>query len=350
MLDLIVVGSGPSGLSCAYWAKKLGLSYLVLEKGTITNSIYHYPISMIFFTTRELIEIGDYPLNIFNIKPSREEALRYYSRFVLDHQIRIHTYEEVQKIEKEKDDSFSVWTSQSSGNLNHLGSSNGSTATNKRRENENGTEKRYRSRSVVIATGVFGQPRMMEIVGEELEKVSHYYQESHPYVGKKVLIVGGSNSSAESALDLYRAGSEVTVCVRRDRFQHLKYWLEPDILNRIKEGSIQCYYESEVQEIRPKEVRVRLKDQSEILIENDFILALTGYQPDYTLLKSIGVQIVDGKPVHDPDSFQTNVEGLYIAGVITAGMDSSLVFIENGRFHGKKILSHLQSRGIKPSK
>ncbi|HEO66081.1 MAG TPA: YpdA family putative bacillithiol disulfide reductase [Spirochaetes bacterium] len=319
MYDLIIIGSGPSGLSCGLAAHKAGLNYLILEKGYITNSIYNYPISMVFFTTRELIEIGDYPLTIVNAKPTREEALRYYARFVSDHAIKINTYEEVLSVEGQNGH-FKVSTKIPSGQTN-----------------------KYGTKKIIFATGVFDNPQMLNVPGEDLSKVSHYYKEAHPYVGKKVLVVGGRNSSAESALDLYRSGAEVTLAVREDAFSHLKYWVKPDLLNRIKEGSIQCHYRSLVKEIRDYDVDLNIEDGSTLTLENEFVLALTGFKPNGKLLRGLGVQIRDEdlKPEHDPETLETNVAGVYIAGVITAGMESSLVFIENGRFHGGKIVPHI---------
>ncbi|GMT49520.1 MAG: pyridine nucleotide-disulfide oxidoreductase [bacterium] len=319
MHDLIMIGSGPSGLSCGLAAEKAGLKYILLEKSCITNSIYNYPISMVFFTTRELIEIDNYPLTIVNAKPTREEALRYYSRFVSDHKIKIKTYEEVLSVEGQNGH-FKVTTKILSGETN-----------------------KYSTKKIVFATGVFDNPQMLDVEGEKLLKVSHYYKEAHPYAGKKVLVIGGRNSAAESALDLYRNNVEVTLAVREDAFSHLKYWVKPDLLNRIKEGSIQCYYRSLVKEIREHDVDLSLEDGSTLTLENDFVLALTGFKPNGKLLRGLGVQINDGdlKPEHDPETFETNVSGAYIAGVITAGMESSLVFIENGRFHGEKIIPHI---------
>lgn len=320
MFDLIIVGSGPSGLSCALAAKKEGINYLLLEKGCITNSIYNYPIGMEFFTTRELIEIGGYPLNITNFKPTREEALQYYSKFVIDHDINIHTYEEVYEISG-SDMNFTVRSKAASGK-----------------------EKEYQAKKIVISTGVFDNPRMLDIPGEDLAKVSHYFKEAHLYVGKKVAIIGGRNSAAEAALVLYRTGADVTMIVREKEFSHLKYWVQPDLLNRIKEKSIKCYYESNVKEIRENEVDFVLNNGEMKTIENDFVLALTGYEPNGKLLKSLGVELEQEtlKPSHNEETFETNVKGVYIAGVITAGSDSSLVFIENGRFHGEKIMPHIK--------
>ena len=320
MHDLIIVGSGPSGLSCALEAQRAGLDYLVLEKGTITDSIYHYPISMVFFTTKELIEIGDYPLTIFNAKPTREEALHYYSRFVLDNKIAINTYEEVTGVQGKKGD-FLINT-----------------------KNNLGETREYKSRTVIVATGVFDNPRMLNIPGEDLSNVSHYFKEAHPYVGKRVLVIGGRNSAAEASLDLYRAGASVCMSVRDSEFSHLKYWVQPDLLNRIKEGSIDCHYRSHVREIRDREAIIELSDGHILTHECDFVLALTGYEPDGRLLKNIGVKYNEiMKPEHNPDTLETNIPGVYVAGVITAGNDSSLVFIENGRFHGAKIIPHLKN-------
>lgn len=320
MLDLIIIGSGPSGLSCGLAAKKEGIDYLILEKGCITNSIYKYPIGMEFFTTRELIEIGGYPLNITSFKPTREEALQYYSKFVIDHDINIHTYEEVYEISGENNN-YTIKT-----------------------KTDLGKEKEYKCKKIVVSTGVFDNPRMLNIPGEDLSKVSHYFKEAHLYVGKKVVIIGGRNSAAEAALVLFRTGAEVTMVVRESEFSHLKYWVEPDLLNRIKEESIECYYESNVKEITENEVIFETKEGKTNKIENDFVLALTGYEPNGKLLRSIGVKLAEGtlKPDHNEETFETNVEGVYIAGVITAGNDSSRVFIENGRFHGEKIMPHIK--------
>ncbi len=320
--DVIIVGGGPAGLSCGLAAMKANLNYLILEKGCITDSIYRFPISMVFFTTRELIEIGNYPLNIVNIKPTREEALRYYAKFVIDNKININTYEPVTHIQK-MNDIFQIQT-----------------------KNPMGENQYYQSKKIIIATGVFDNPRMLDILGEDLAKVSHYFVENHPYVRKNVLIIGGRNSAAEAALELYRAGSHITIVHRGEKFSHLKYWVEPDLLNRISEGSIKAFMNAQVKEIRNHEVIIETSDGTSHTVTNDFVLALTGYQPNSSLLRSLGVQIDRDtqKPQHNPDSFETNIEGVFIAGVITAGNDSSLVFIENGRFHGEKIIPHIKNQ------
>lgn len=319
MYDIIIVGSGPAGLSCALSAKKRGLNYLILEKGCITNTIYNFPISMIFFTTRELIEIGDYPLTILNIKPTREEAIRYYAKFVIDNKININTNEEVIDIKGSEGD-FQI------------------SSKNFKNENQN-----YSCKKVVIATGVYDNPIMLNILGEKLNKVTHFYKEAHPYVGKEVLVIGGANSSAETALDLHRFGAKVTLCVRDNAFKRLKYWIKPDIINRIEENSIKCYYNSNVTEINDQNVVIKLSDGTSKTIQNDFVIALTGYQPNHKLLKSVGVEINSDnlKPKHNTKSLETNIPGIFVAGVITAGSDSSLVFIENGRFHGEQIISNI---------
>lgn len=319
MFDIIIVGSGPAGLSCAISAQKEGLNYLILEKETITNSIYHFPISMEFFTTRELIEIGDYPLTIVNTKPTREEALRYYAKIVIDKKINIKTYEKVVDVQEENGH-FKITSKVLTGKTNH-----------------------YHSKKVIVATGAYDNPRMLNIPGENLPKVSHYYKEAHSYVGKKVLIIGGANSSAETGLDLFRNGADVTISVRDKEFKHLKYWILPDLLNRIKDKSIKCIYESHVKEIREGDLLIQLKDGTVKTLENDFVLALTGYVSDCKLLKAVGVEINDKnhKPVHNTKTLETNIRGVFVAGVITAGDNSGLVFIENGRFHGEKIIPNL---------
>ncbi len=317
MYDVIIIGAGPVGLSLAIAAQKRGLDYLVLEKGVLVNSIYGYPRNMNFFSTASEIEIGDIPFTSTSTKPTRQEALQYYRR-VADHfRLRIKYQATVTRI-KSVDDVFQVILAD---------------------------KEKLSSKKVVLATGYFDNPNVLGIAGEKLAKVSHYYKESHPYFHKKVLIIGGRNSAIEAALEIYRSGGEVTLVHRRSGFDNkVKYWVKPDIENRIARGEITAYFDSEVLEIKPHSVRIEVENEKVVEIENDFVLALTGFTPDTNLMKSAGV-IVDEEtiiPQHNRDTFETNISGLYIAGTLAAGREANRIFIENGRAHGEVIMTDIQ--------
>lgn len=323
LLDVLVVGAGPTGLACGIEAQRAGLKLLILEKGCLVNSLFHYPPNMTFFTTRELLEIGDLPFVSVNTKPARAEALEYYRRVADYYHLPIHYEERVTRVRKE-DGAFLVDT-----------------------DLRNGQRCKYHSRNVVLATGYYDLPNLMNVPGENLPKVSHYYQEPHQFFGRRVAIVGGGNSAAIAALELFRYGAEVTLAVReRELSRHIKYWIRPDLENRIKEGSIRALFGSVVTEIAQDWILVRDSDGGSVRIGNDFVFALTGYHPDFDFLHSAGVR-TDPKtcrPECSTESRQTNVPGLYLAGVIIAGMNTNEIFIENGRFHGKQIVDDIRQK------
>jgi thioredoxin reductase (NADPH) len=299
------------------------LKVLVLEKGVLVNSLYNYPTTMTFFTTRERLEIGDLPLASLNIKPHRAEALEYYRRAADFYRLPIRFQERVIGITGHDGD-FRVLT-----------------------ETTEGRREEYATRKAIIATGYYDLPNLMGIPGEDLPKVSHYYTDPHPYYRRKVALIGGANSAAVAALDLFRHGADVTLIHReRELSSHIKFWIRPDLLNRIQEGSIRAIMEGEVTEIAPGWISVQKTDGETLRVENDFVFALTGYHPDFDFLRDVGVEIDPQtlRPKCDATTLESNVPGIYLAGVIIAGMDTNEIFIENGRFHGKQIISDLQKK------
>ncbi|MBL7993761.1 YpdA family putative bacillithiol disulfide reductase [bacterium] len=321
LFDVIIIGAGPTGLSCAVECKKAGLNALTIEKGSLTNSIYHFPSNMIFFTTSDLLEIGDIPFSTTNSKPTREEGLNYYKRIVQHHGLNIHTFEKVISVEK-KQTEFAIQT-----------------------QNQHGKSFDYRSKFVIISTGYYDHPNVLNIPGEKLSKVSHYYTDPHPFFDKDVLIIGGKNSACIAALELFRYGARVTMVHRRAEIKEsVKYWILPDIQNRVKEGAITLHLNSVVTNITETTASIRNLDSNESLkIKNDFVFALTGYRPDAAFLKSCNI-IVDPVtlvPKHNAETLETNVNGLYVAGSISAGINTNKLFIENGRFHGKIIAEQI---------
>lgn len=317
----IIVGAGPCGLSAAIQLKKAGMNPLIIEKGSIVHSIYHYPTFMIFHSTPELLEIGDIPFMTPNEKPTRQEALHYYRKVADRFRLNIRNYESVIRVEKNQSH-FTVHTENRFGQIQKLD-----------------TEK------LIIATGYFDHPNKLGIPGEHLPKVYSYYKEAHPYAGLKVAIVGGNNSAVDAALDLQRGGAEVTVIYRRDELSSkVKSWTRPLFESMVNKGKIRMYYRSRLVEIRPHSIVMESEDDigfRELL--NDFVFTLIGYRPNRGLLQSIGVVFDErsGVPSYDPESMQTNVEGVYLAGVIAAGNEANEIFIENGRFHGSLIASHI---------
>ena len=316
-LDVLVVGGGPTGLAAALEAKRLGLSYVIVEKGCITNSIFRFPSQMVFFTTPELLEIGNMPLVCEREKPNRNEALKYYRKVVQASGLEVHQYEAVRKISRE-DGTFQIETSAAT----------------------------YRSRNVVLATGYYENPNMLGIPGEDLPHVSHYYTEAHPYFDRDVVVIGGQNSAAEAALELFRAGARVTLLHRNAELgRSLKYWVGPDIANRIERKEICAYFDTTVTEILPGRIRAQQK-ATEIELPAEQVFALTGYHPSTVFYDQIGVTYHADilVPDYDPDSFETNVPGIFLAGSIVAGRRHREVFIENGRFHGKAVMRAIASR------
>ncbi|PYV24691.1 MAG: YpdA family putative bacillithiol disulfide reductase [Acidobacteria bacterium] len=322
-LDVLVVGGGPTGLACAIEAIRAGLKLAIVEKGCLVNSLYSYPANMTFFTTRERLEIGDIPFSSVNVKPTRAEALEYYRRVADFYKLPVHYDEKVTAIHG-VDGVFETATERSTGRR----------AT-------------YKSRKVIVATGYYDLPNRIGIPGEDLPKVSHYALEGHAFFGRKVAVIGGANSAAVTALDLYRHGAEVTLIYRRPQLsRHIKYWIKPDLENRIKEKSIKGLFESEVKEISEDWICVQTAKEETLRLENDFVFALTGYHPDVNLLRNAGVQVdpESYRPTCNPTSLESNVPGLYLAGVVISGRNTNEIFIENGRFHGKQIIADIKQR------
>jgi thioredoxin reductase (NADPH) len=323
--DVVVIGAGPTGLACAIEAQKIGLKVIVVDKGCLVNSLFHYPPQMVFFTTPELLEIGEIPFTTARQKPTREEALEYYRKVSEHYQLEVRQYEWVKTVLGE-DGKFSI------------------TATDRA-----GRPHDYRTKKVIVSTGYYDLSNQLGIPGEDLPKVSHYYREPHPYYDSDVLVIGGKNSAAIASLDLWRHGARVTLVYRGSQLhRHVKYWIKPDIENRIKAGEIDAFFSSSVQEIGIDYVVVNTP-RGTLRLKNDFVLALIGYHPDYDFLRSMGIELSEQQscPVCDPVSLESNVRGIYVAGVIVAGARTNEIFIENGRFHGKQIAADLKLK-LKP--
>jgi thioredoxin reductase (NADPH) len=323
--DVLVIGAGPTGLACAIEAQKLGLKVIVLDKGCLVNSLFHYPPGMLFFTTPELLEIGEIPFTTAHQKPTREEALEYYRKVTEHYHLDIRQYEWVKTVMGE-DGNFSI------------------TATDRSHRPHD-----YCTRKVIVSTGYYDLANQLSLPGEELPKVSHYYAEAHPYYDTDVLVIGGKNSAAIAALDLWRHGARVTLVYRGAQLhRHVKYWIKPDLENRIKNGDIEAHFESRVQEIGVDYV-VIVTPRGPMRLKNDFVLALIGYHPDYDFLRSMGIELSEQqcRPVCDPVTLESNVPVIYVAGVIVAGSSTNEIFIENGRFHGKQIADDLK-RKLRP--
>ncbi|WP_166963721.1 YpdA family putative bacillithiol disulfide reductase [Yeosuana marina] len=315
--DVLIIGGGPIGIACALECKKKGWNYVVIEKGALTNSLYNYPKNMTFFSTSEKLEIDEIPFISKNPKPNRDEALEYYRRVATSNNLEINLYESVLNINK-IDSMFQIKTSKQT----------------------------YSSKKVILSTGFYDIPNLLNVPGENLPKVMHYYKEAHPFTMQNVIVVGASNSSVDAALEIWRKGGHVTMVIRGESIgERVKYWVRPDIVNRIEEGSIKAYFNSEIIEITENEVGIKTPKDTKT-IKNDYVVALTGYQPDFKLLKEIGVKISknDKKlPNYNPETMETNVKGLYLAGVICGGMETHKWFIENSRIHAKIIAKHIDS-------
>ncbi|WP_431127289.1 YpdA family putative bacillithiol disulfide reductase [Flagellimonas flava] len=313
--DIIIVGGGPIGIACGLEAKKQGLTYLIIEKGPIVNSLFNYPINMQFFSSSEKLEIDEIPFISKEAKPKRNEALEYYRRIVTSNQLNIHLFEKVLQVKKEVDE-FWVQTDKSE----------------------------YRGKHIIVATGFYDLPNKINVPGEKLPKVSHYYKDPHFYASQKLAIVGASNSAIDAALECWRKGAEVTLIIRGPEVgQRVKYWVRPDIINRIKEGSIKAYYNSIIKEIKDTEIIINTPE-GDLNLQNDFVLALTGYMPNFEFLEQLGIELSDDDkklPKYNPDTMETNVEGLFLAGVICGGMETHKWFIENSRIHAPIIINSI---------
>ena len=325
--DVVVIGAGPTGLACGIDAKRAGFTVTNIDKGCLVNSLFNYPSNMTFFTTPELLEIGDIPFASPNQKPTRQEALEYYRKVAEHYQLDVRQYEPVQKIEG-RDSDFVVHT-----------------------VDRHGRACTYHARKLILATGYYDRPNLMNVPGEDLPKVLHYYREPHPFFNLDVLVVGGKNSAAIAALELWRHGARVTMVHRRDGISpSVKYWIKPDIENRIKAGQVKAYFSSTVREIAPDHVVLSTPD-GEVTLANDWVFALTGYHPDFEFICTIGCRLRgddDKKPVVNPKTLESSVPGIYLAGVIVAGMRTSEIFIENGRFHGRAIAEDLKAKLARP--
>ncbi len=317
--DIICIGAGPTGLATAIEAKRAGMRPLVIDKACLCNSIFHYPVNMVFFTTPELLEIGDLPLVCAAEKPTRVEALKYYRKAAEHDALELRLYELVVRVYGQ-DENFTVVT-----------------------KTEKGTEQRYRSRKIAVATGYYDLPNQLGVPGEDLSHVSHYYSEPHEYWNQDVVVIGGKNSSAEAALDLYRNGARVTLVHRNKELgATIKYWVRPDIENRIKAGQVKALFETRVKRITNEEVLVE-NGAGEKRLPARRVFALTGYHPDFTFIESLGVRLdpESRKPALDPNTLESNVAGVHLAGVVIGGRHTGEIFIENGRFHGKQIIQAL---------
>jgi thioredoxin reductase (NADPH) len=324
-VDLLVIGAGPTGLACAIEAQRAGFSALLVDKGCLCNSLFHYPAHMTFFTTPELLEIGGIPFSSPNQKPNRNEALEYYRKVTEYYALDVRQYEKVEQVQG-GDGDFTVHTTERFGR-----------------------KLEHRARKLVIATGYYDLPNYLGIPGEDLSKVKHYYHEAHPFFGLDVVVIGGKNSAAIAALDLWRHGAKVTLVHRgAEMHRHVKYWILPDINNRVKNGGIQAYFNSNVTNVSKDDITIATPE-GEVTIANQFVFALTGYHPDFSFIERLGVKLDEANdrcPVCDPATLESNVPGIYLAGVIVAGERTNEIFIENGRFHGKLIAEDLLAKRV----
>ena len=313
--DVCIIGAGPIGLNCAIEAIKSNLTYLIIDKGCLINSLYNYPNNMTFFSTSDKLEIGNVPFISHNSKPTKSEAMEYYRRVSSSWKLKLNLYEEV--IDIKNDGNFKIITS----------------------------KRDYSAKNVIIATGFYDLPYKLNIPGEDLKKVKHYYDDPHPYFGMKIAIVGAGNSAVDVALETFRKGcKEVSMVIREPKLNsNIKYWVKPDIENRIKEKSIKAYFNSRITKITDKKIELNTKNKK-IVLENDFVLAMTGYQPNFNFLKKVGIKIGTDKnktPIHNKKTMETNISGLYLAGVICGGLKTNKWFIENSREHSINIINHI---------
>lgn len=317
-VDIIIVGAGPIGIACGIEAKRAGLSYMIIEKGPLVNSLYNYPLNMTFFSTSDRLEIGGVPFISHGPKPNRAEALEYFRRVCMSHSLHLRLYEEVLVVKK-IDASFLVSTSKGE----------------------------YTCKNIVLALGFYDRPYLLNVPGEDLAKVKHYYDEPHPYFEQRIVVVGAANSAVDVALETYRKGADVTMVIRESEIsKSVKYWVKPDMENRIKEGSIKAFFNSTVSEIRPGEVVISTPDGI-VTVENDFVLAMTGYQPPFEFMESMGVQFRDDEdhtPVYNEATMESNVAGIYLAGVVCGGLRTNKWFIENSRAHAELIVKAIKGK------
>lgn len=317
-LDVLIVGGGPIGIACGLEAKKKGLNYLIIEKGPIVNSLFNYPVNMQFFSSSERLEIAEIPFISKEAKPKRNEALEYYRRIVTSNNLNIRLFEKVTEVGKDGD-LFFVTTEK--GN--------------------------YKALNVIVATGFYDLPNKINVPGEDLPKVSHYYKDPHFYASQKLAVIGASNSAVDAALECWRKGAEVTMIIRGPEVgERVKYWVRPDIINRIEEGSIGVFYNTTVREIKEDELLLDTPD-GPVSIANDFVLALTGYMPNFQFLEKMGIRLSDDAkklPEYNPDTMETNIKGLYLAGVICGGMETHKWFIENSRIHAELIIASILNK------
>ena len=312
--DIIIIGAGPIGMACAIEAKQAGLSYLIIEKGALVNSLFNYPVFMTFFSTSQKLEIGGAPFVTINPKPNRNEAVEYYRRVAEKFDLKINLFERVNQIQKNVEGIFEIESAKSS----------------------------YTASNVIVATGFYDVPLLMNIPGEDLPKVTHYYKDPHLYAFQNVVVVGANNSGVDAALETYRKGANVTMVIRSgDLGPHVKYWVRPDIQNRIKEEEVTALFNSELVEIRVGEVDIKTPEGIKT-IPNDFVIAMTGYQPDFSMLRKFGIDLPETLcPVYNEETMETNVKGLYLAGVVCGGLDTHKLFIENSRVHAEMIVKNI---------
>jgi len=312
LLDILIIGAGPIGLACGLEAKKAGLRYVILEKGVLVNSLYHYPSNMTFFSTSERLEIGEIPFVSNNVKPTRPEALEYYRRIAVSQQLNIHLQEPVLEVINEADHYIVI-----------------------------SKVCRYAVKNLIVATGFYDVPNLLHIPGEDLPKVRHYYREPHFYAMQKLLIVGANNSAVDAALECFRKGAQVTMVIREEGIgKRVKYWVRPDIVNRIEEGSIKAYFKSSLLAVREKKVDLQTPEGT-LTLPNDYVLLMTGYQPDFSFLRKLGIELSNDEklyPSYNKETMESNRKNIYLAGVVCGGMDTHIWFIENSRVHARQII------------
>lgn len=317
-VDVLIIGGGPIGLACGIEAKRSGLSYIIIEKGALVNSLYHYPLNMTFFSTSDRLEIGGVPFISHGPKPNRAEALEYFRRVCMSHNLEIRLYETVEQVSKDGD-VFRVSTSKGS----------------------------YKAKNIVLALGFYDRPYLLNVPGEELPKVRHYYDEPHPYFAQKIVVVGAANSAVDVALETYRKGADVTMVIRESELsKSVKYWVKPDMENRIAEGSVKAFFNSTVSEIREDEVVIATPN-GPVMVRNDFVLAMTGYQPPFEFMESMGLRFHDDPdhtPVYNEVTMESNVPGIYLAGVVCGGLRTNKWFIENSRVHATQIIQAINEK------